>query len=308
MRSILVTGGAGFIGSHLADELLRLGHRVAIVDNLSMGKKENVPPGASFYEQDIRDSALGAVFKKEKPEIVFHFAAQASVARSLEDPLGDAEVNVLGSLRVFEEARRLGAKKFVFASTGGAMYGEEGRLPAVEQDEPRPRSPYAVSKLAVERYLEVLAPLSGMQYAALRFANVYGPRQDPHGEAGGIAIFTGRMRRGDQPVIHGDGEQTRDFLYVADAVQASIVALKTEAQGVYHIGSGRETSINEIFASMKALTGSSCAEVHDEARPGEQQRSCLDASRAQRELGWAPVVSLQEGLRNTVKWFDNRSS
>ncbi len=304
LMKVMVTGGAGFIGSHLVDRLINKDNEVVVVDNLSTGRKENLAPGAVFYGQDIRDPALRGIFEKEKPDIVFHFAAQASVARSVQDPIEDADVNVLGSLRVYEEARRQGVKKFVFASTGGALYGEDGRLPAGESDEPTPHSPYAVSKLTVERYLEVLFPVYHVPYAILRFANVYGPRQDPYGEAGVVAIFADRIRKGEQPFIHGDGRQTRDFLYVGDAVEASVAALKEEARGVYHIGTGRETSISELFRVVKGDFGSSLNEAYDEARPGEQRRSCLDASKAQREFGWVPATLLEEGVRRTQEWLE----
>jgi len=233
---ILVTGGAGFIGSHVVDAYLELGHEVVVVDNLSSGSIENLNPKAKFYEMDIRDSDIEDLFKNEKPDVVNHHAAQMDVRKSVEDPIYDADVNIIGSLNLLQNCIKYGVKKFIFASTGGAIYGEQDYFPADEEHPTRPLSPYGVAKLTVEKYLYFYKEVHGLNYVVLRYANIYGPRQNPHGEAGVVAIFTSKMLKGEQPVINGDGFQTRDYTFVGDVVRANVLALSYEKSDVFNIG------------------------------------------------------------------------
>jgi UDP-glucose 4-epimerase len=295
----IVTGGAGFIGSHVADALLARGDEVVVVDNLASGKRENVPAGARFVELDIRDDGLQAIFGETRPEICFHLAAQADVRVSVEDPGYDASVNVLGTVCVLEAARRSDAR-VVFSSTGGAIYGECER-PAREGDPTLPVSPYGTAKLAGEEYLASYNRLYGTSHVALRFGNVFGPRQDPHGEAGVVAIFCGRLADGAPCRIFGDGRQTRDYVYVADVARATLAAATTEGGGIFNVGTGVETSVLELFEACRAVAGGGADAVHEEARLGELQRSVLDPSLAERELGWRAETSLEDGLRATWK-------
>ena len=315
-RKCLVTGGAGFIGSHLVDELIKQGWRVAVIDNLSTGKKENLNLKARFYKIDIRSPEISEIFRKEKPEIVFHFAAQIDVRKSVENPMRDAKINILGSLNLIQNfvsanqrsAQRKPAfpKKFIFASTGGAIYGDTDVIPTPENYPENPESPYGICKLAIEKYLHFYKKTYGLNSVILRFANVYGPRQNSKGEAGVIAIFCDKMLKNEEVIINGDGEQTRDFVFVNDVVKAALLAAEKEKSGIYNIGTAKETSINEIFRKIKELTGSNCREIHGPAKIGEQKRSCLDFSRAKKELGWQPKYSLEKGLRETAKWFKNQ--
>lgn len=300
---ILITGGAGFIGSNIADRYLELGHEVVIVDNLVTGQRENIPPAATFYVIDITDKALAEVFEKERPDVVSHQAAQMDVRKSVADPIYDATVNVLGSLNVLENSVKHGVKKFIFASTGGAIYGEQDYFPADEEHPLRPLSPYGITKLTTEKYLYFYQHTYGLKYTILRYANVYGPRQNPHGEAGVVAIFTTRMLKGEQPIINGDGLQTRDYTYVGDVVKANELALTGGDNRIYNVGTGVETDVNTLFRLLRELTGANIKEVHGEAKPGEQRRSVLDNSRIRKELGWEPSVTLEEGLRRTVAFF-----
>jgi UDP-glucose 4-epimerase len=304
---ILITGGAGFIGSNLADAFIDAGHDVAIVDDLSSGSADNVRHGARWYRVDVRTPELDAVFAEERPEVVCHHAAQVSVRRSVEAPQVDAEVNVLGSLNVFEAARRHGTRRVVFASTGGAIYGGQTGAAADETHPCRPRSPYAVAKLAVEHYLDYHCATFGLQGVVLRYANVYGPRQDPHGEAGVIAIFMQRILAGLAPTIYGDGEQVRDFVYVDDVVAANLAALAVATpQGelaVFNIGTGRATSVNALWRGIEAIARPSVGAYHEPARSGDVRRSVLDASRAAHRLGWRPAVDVEDGLARTWAWF-----
>ena len=302
---ILVTGGAGFIGSNVVDGYLAEGHDVVVVDDLSAGSPTNVSRRAGFHQVDVRSAALDAVFQAERPEIVSHHAAQVSVRRSVEEPIVDAEINVLGSLNVLETARRHGVRRVIFASTGGAIYGEiDGAAPAGEGHACRPRSPYAVSKLAVEHYLDNCRA-GGLETVVLRYANVYGPRQDPHGEAGVIAIFIQRVLAGLTPAIYGDGEQVRDFVYVGDVVRANVAALTVAADGptVMNIGTGRGTSINALWRALAAIAQPGVGPYHEPARAGDILRSVLDPARARAMLGWQPAVTLEDGLRRTWEWF-----
>jgi len=301
---ILVTGGAGFIGSHVVDALIEQGHEVAVVDDLSTGKREHVNPRARFYRLDIRDAqGLEEVFAAERPEIVNHQAARANVRESLEKPVLYAEVNVIGSLNLLELSRKYGVEKFIYASTGGAVYGEPEYLPADEAHPINPLDPYGASKHFVEHYLYLYSVNYGLRYTILRYPNVYGPRQDPYGEAGVVAIFTGQMLRGEQAVINGSGEQERDFVYVGDVVEANLQALDRGDGGIYNLGWGFGTSVNEIFARLKEITGYEKEAVHGPPKKGEVFKICLDATKARRELGWVPRVGLDEGLRMTVEYF-----
>lgn len=302
-KNILVTGGAGFIGSHVVDLLICEGHRVVVVDNLSTGRPENLNPEATFYKMDIRDEGLEKVFKNERPEVVIHHAAQVSVRNSVEDPVEDASINILGSLNLLEHSVKGKVKKFIFASTGGAIYGEQEYFPADEGHPQMPVSPYGVAKLSVERYLHFYREVYGLNYVSLRYSNVYGPRQDPYGEAGVVAIFTEKMLSGVQPVINGTGEQTRDFLYVGDAARANLLALREGVSGVFNIGTGRETSINRLFHLLKGLIGDDIGAHHGPPKKGEQFRSSLNPEKAEKIMGWRPEIPIEEGLRLTVESF-----
>lgn len=302
----LVTGGAGFIGSHVVDALIEAGYAVSVVDNLHTGKRENLHPAAKFYPVDIRDAeALEQVFAEDKPEVVSHQAALADVRGSLERPDEYAEVNVVGTLRLLEACRRHGVRKVVMASTGGAIYGDLPGRAAAESTEAHPLDPYGVSKLSGEHYLYAYRHNHGLDYCALRYGNVYGPRQNPAGEAGVVAIFTGRMLRGEPAVINGDGSKRRDFVYVGDIARANLLALQA-GSGIYNLGTGLGTDINRIFSELAGLTGYLLPETHGPAKPGEVQWSCLDADRARHELEWEPTTTLTEGLAKTVAYFKSK--
>jgi UDP-glucose 4-epimerase len=291
----IVTGGAGFIGSHVVEALLARGDEVTVVDDLSNGKRENVPKGARLIERDVRDG-LGEVFADARPEVCFHLGAQVDVRVSVDRPTHDASVNVLGTIEVLEAARAQEAQ-VVFSSTGGAIYGEcDG--PAPEGSERRPLAPYGVSKLAGEEYLAAYNRLYGTRHVSLRYGNVYGPRQDPHGEAGVVAIFLGRLAAGESPRIFGDGSQTRDYVYAGDVARATLAAAGQDG-GVFNVGTGIETSVVELYAACRRVAGSSLNAEPAAARLGELQRNVLDVSLAERELGWRPEVPLEEGLRLT---------
>lgn len=299
---ILVTGGAGFIGSHLVDRLVQEGHEIVVVDNLSTGKRRNLNRAAEFYKLDIQSSRLERVFRNERPSMVMHLAAQMDVRRSVEDPIYDAQVNILGTVNVLKQAVNHGTRKVIFASSGGAVYGEQEVFPAPESHPTHPLSPYGISKLSGEHYLTYFQRLSGIQAVALRLANVYGPRQDPEGEAGVVAIFSQRLLAGEQPVINGNGRQTRDFIYVDDVVEAHLAAMGKDVQGVYNVGTGDETSVNGLFRILADLIRPESKELHGPAKKGEQIRSVIDASKL-RQLGWESRISVQEGLNRTVEFF-----
>lgn len=304
---ILVTGGAGFIGSHLVDAFLDDGHTVAVFDNFATGLDENLRSDARLFRADIRDAdAVDAAFADFRPDTLCHQAAQLDVRRSVSDPAYDADVNIVGTLRLFQAGLRNDLKKVIFASSGGAIYGEPEVAPTPEHHSIAPISPYGVAKYAAERYLHYYQAVYGLPYVALRYANVYGPRQNPHGEAGVISIFAERMLRGEQPSINGDGRNTRDYVYVRDVVEANRLALREDAAGPYNVGTGIETDVNGIFRRLNQLTEANMAEVHAEARKGEQRRSCLDCSKIERELGWLPRVGLDDGLAQTVAFFVDR--
>jgi len=300
---ILMTGGAGFIASHVADLYLEEGYEVTIVDDLSTGRLSNVNPAAKLYNLDIRSPQLAKVFERERPDFVNHHAAQMNVRRSVADPLFDADVNVLGSLNVIECAKQYHVQRFIYISTGGAVFGEPEYLPCDESHPINPICQYGISKHTVEHYLYLYHVNYGLKYTVLRYPNVFGPRQDPHGEAGVVAIFTGQMLTGQPVVINGDGEQLRDYVYVGDCARANLLALSTPHGGViYNLGSGQGTSVNQIFAALKQITGYDRQPTYGPAKLGETRRIYLDARKAQRELGWEPQVNLESGLEQCVRY------
>lgn len=303
VTTVLLTGGAGFIGSHVARAFLAEGLRVVVVDDLSSGRRALLPPKAEFLEMDVRDPRLNEVFERVKPDIVSHHAAQISVVRSTREPPLDASINVVGAVSVLEMAARHGVKRFIFSSTGGALYGEPQQLPCTEDHPIAPLSPYGVAKYCVEQYVRYYAQNKGLPSVILRYANVYGPGQDPHGEAGVVAIFAQRMLANEQAFINGDGEQERDFVYVGDVARANVLALKKGEGGAFNIGTGEAFSVNRLYAVLASLTGSKMPPQHRPANPGEVFRIYLDASKARRDLGWSPTVSIEDGLRKTIAAF-----
>jgi UDP-glucose 4-epimerase len=305
---VLVTGGAGFIGSHLVDRLVQEGHEVVVVDNLSTGKRRNLNRAARFFKLDIQSWRLERVFRNERPNIVMHLAAQMNVRKSVEDPVFDAQVNVLGTLNVLQQAIKHGVRKVVFSSSGGAIYGEQEIYPAPESHITRPLSPYGISKLCGEQYLSYYQRVSGLQVVSLRYANVYGPRQDPDGEAGVVAIFIQKLLNNEQAIVNGNGRQTRDFVYVEDIVEANLAVMGQETQGTYNVGTGEETSINDLLRIIVNRTNSTCKEVHGPAKTGEQVRSVIDSCKLRQELSWEPRTELSEGLKRTVDYFREHMS
>ena len=304
MAKILVTGGAGFIGSHVVDLLVSSGYEVVVVDNLSTGHTSNLNPTAKFYQLDIRDPKIHEVFEKERPDFVNHHAAQMDIRRSVAQPLFDADVNILGSINLIECAREFNVRHFVYISSGGAVYGEPEKLPCDETHPIHPICQYGASKHTVEHYLYMYNVNYGLNYTVLRYANVFGPRQDPEGEAGVVAIFTGKMLIGEPVTINGDGQQTRDFVYVEDCARANDLALTVDHQpGIYNIGWGRPTSINEIFAGLAKAIDYAQSACYGSAKVGETRHIYLDASKADRDLGWTPTISLEDGLKQTVEYF-----
>jgi UDP-glucose 4-epimerase len=300
---IAVTGGAGFIGSNIVDAYIAAGHDVVVLDNFSSGKHENVNPKARVYTVDIASPEIHEIFANERFEMVNHHAAQISVRVSVDDPAADAQVNILGSLNVFEAARKSGVRKIIFASSGGAIYGEQRVFPADEMHTKRPLSPYGVTKLSVEKYLGYYFLVYGIEHVIFRYTNVYGPRQSAHGEAGVVAIFAEKMLCGDQPVINGSGKQTRDYVYIQDVVRANILALNKNAKGVYNVCTNHEYSVNTIFTYLRMITNSRCAQTHAPAKAGEQMRSICSYRKIAANLGWTPKTSIEDGLAKTVTWF-----
>ncbi len=305
---ILVTGGAGFIGSHIVDALVAEGAEVVAIDDLSGGSERRLNPKARFHRIDLRQPELDSLFAAERPEAVCHQAARINIRESMSRPLLYADVNVLGSLNLLECCRNRGVGRIVYASTGGAVYGEPQALPVTENHPVRPLEPYAASKLCVEHYLEIYRTNFGVRFAGLRYGNVYGPRQDPFGEAGVVAIFATQMLNGAVPTIHGSGEQERDFVHVSDIVQANLRALAGRGDGVYNIGTGRGVSVNRIFRLLAERVGFPRRPIHGPAKAGEVFRIFLDSSKAERELGWRPRVGLEEGLGDTIEFFRSRAN
>ncbi len=311
-QTILITGGAGFIGSHLADRLIQEGYKVVVVDNLSSGKRKNLNPQAKFYKADIRNKkALTNVFEKEKPRDVFHLAAQINLRKSVDDPVEDAKINILGGLNLiqcFIQSNPLpnwkGAK-FIFSSTGGAIYGDTKTIPTSEKFPARPMSPYGIAKLSFEHYLDYYQKVFGLDFVSLRYANVYGPRQNSKGEAGVVAIFCDQILSKNKPVIYGNGQQTRDYVFVDDVVEANILSLQKNVKGVFNIGTGKETSVNQLFQKINKTFDGKIRKKYGPAKKGEQKRSCLDCQKAKKVLGWKNKVELDEGLERTAKWFKN---
>ncbi len=302
----IVTGGAGFIGSHIVDALIEKGIDVFIIDNLSSGNKKNINSRAKFTKVDINDKSIFGIFEKIKPYALFHLAAQIDVRRSVADPAEDARINILGAIQLLEASKQVGLKKIIFSSSGGTIYGDTENIPTPETHTARPISPYGIAKLTCEHYLHYYKEVFGIDYVALRYANVYGPRQNSQGEAGVVAIFCNKMIHGEPPVIYGDGKQTRDYTYVADIVEANILALEKDFVGSCNISTGIETDVNTIAQYIKASTGYEGEIINTSAKAGEVQRSCLDYSLAKKVLGWEPRVSLKDGLRKTVEWFKMR--
>ena len=300
---ILVTGGAGFIGSHIADAYIAAGHDVVIIDNLSTGRKSNVNKKATFIERDIRDEKIADIFVQHKFDIVNHQAAQMDVRLSVEDPIYDAQNNVIGFLNIVHNAAKHKVKKVIYASSGGVVYGEQDYFPADEKHPQRPYCPYGVTKLTGEKYLFYYALTFDLKYTAFRYANVYGPRQNPHGEAGVIAIFLEKLFKKIQPVINGDGKQTRDYVYVGDVVRANVAALDRGDNEIINIGTGVETDVVEIFQHLNQLTGADMPQKNGPGMPGEQRRSVLDINKAKAVLGWTPDVAFRDGLAKTVEFF-----
>ena len=300
---IMVTGGAGFIGSHVTDMLIENGHQVVVVDDLSTGRRTNLNPHASFYEVDIRSSEMDPVFAQEKPEVICHHAAQMNVRRSMADPLFDADVNIIGSIKLAQLAIKYGSRKFIHISSGGAAYGEPEYLPCDEDHPIKPLCHYGASKYTFELYLHVFNANYNLDYSVIRYPNVYGPRQDPYGEAGVVAIFTGQMLRGEQVTINGSGEQVRDYVYVTDCARSNLMLLGKGSKRVYNLGSGIGTTVNVIFQQLMEITGYNNPALYGPAKAGETFKIYLNATRAESELGWRPTIPLEEGLRRTVDYF-----
>ncbi len=303
MSKVLVTGGAGFIGSHIVDALLAAGHEVVVLDDLSSGSKKNLPASVQLQVLDITTPAAAAFVREYAPDVVVHAAAQMSVRRSMDEPTFDAQVNVVGLVTILSELRDKPGRKVVFLSTGGAIYGEQSSFPATEDHPANPESVYGLSKKVGEDYLAFWSRVWGLKVSVLRLANVYGPRQNPHGEAGVVAIFCRGLLSGKALTINGTGEQTRDFVFVGDVANAAERCVSGDFPGVFNVGTGRETSVNQLVAALTAAVGSKGTIAHGDAKSGEQQRSCIDPSRAKATFGWQPQMALEEGVRCTVDWF-----
>lgn len=301
---ILVTGGAGFIGSNVVDLYLSNGFEVVILDDLSTGRASNLNPGAKFIQMDIRSSEVASVIESERPDIINHHAAQMDVRRSIAEPIFDASVNILGSINLLENARKFGVKHIVYISTGGAVYGEPVYLPCDEDHPINPICQYGASKHTVEHYLYMYRENYGLEYTVIRYPNVYGPRQDPHGEAGVVAIFTGQMLQGEQVRINGDGEQERDFVHVHDCARGNLLAVTVPHEsGIFNLGSGKGTTVNQIYEALKEITAYPLEAIHGPAKLGETSKIYLDASKVRRVFGWEPTLDLYAGLTNTIEYF-----
>jgi UDP-glucose 4-epimerase len=299
----LVTGGAGFVGSHLVDELIKRKHKVVVIDNLSTGKKENINPRAKFYKADITNfSKISQLIKKERPEVIFHYAAQINLRTSVENPIADAQTNILASFNLIKAASDNQVKKFLFASTGGAIYGDTKNRPTSETENEWPLSPYGIAKLAVDKFLYYYQQIHGLNFTSLRYANIYGPRQNPHGEAGVVAIFINKMLSNMQPVINGNGKQTRDYVYVGDVVAANLLALKNfDKSDIYNVGTGREIDVNCLFKEINKQFGNKFREKHGPAKIGEQKTSCLSYKKIKKDFGWKPEIKFEDGIKKTVE-------
>lgn len=307
---IMVTGGAGFIGSQITDAYLANGYEVIVIDNLSTGLKENVNPKAKFILADITHNSIQKIFAEEKFDAVNHHAAQIDVRKSVADPVFDARVNIIGTINLLESCVKYGVKKFIFASTGGAIYGEQSAragLPADESYPANPVSPYGITKLSIEKYLHYYKNEYDLNYSILRYANVYGPRQNPLGEAGVVAIFLNKLLKAEQPVINGDGRQTRDYVFVDDVVKANLLTLKETRSDIYNIGTGIETSVNDLFNYLNSLTGMKALEKHGPPKKGEQVRSVITSEKFFRDFNWKPSVQLEEGLKKTLDYYKNKN-
>lgn len=300
---ILISGGAGFIGSHIQDAYIAAGHEVVVLDNLSSGTQENLNKKAKFFECDIRSTEAVQAIAEFQPDVLNLHAAQMDVRRSVEDPQFDCEVNGLGMLNLLEAGRKYGVKKVVFASSGGAVYGEQEMFPADEAHSTNPASPYGITKLLGDKYLQFYHDTYGISFVSLRYANVYGPRQNPHGEAGVVAIFAKKLLSGEIPVINGDGLQTRDYVFVEDVVEANLLALKERAQGIFNVGTGVETNVNELYQALCKALGVDQAPEYGPAKSGEQRRSVISAKKIQEELDWRRPHTLSEGLVKTTEYF-----
>ncbi|BDQ02321.1 NAD-dependent epimerase/dehydratase family protein [Ignavibacterium sp.] len=303
---ILVTGGAGFIASHITDAFVNEGHHVVVLDDLSSGFEKNINPKAKFVKGNICDKELvEKLFSEEQFDVINHHAAQMDVRRSVKDPAFDANTNIMGTINLLQNAIKFKVKKFMFASTGGAVYGEQSYFPADENHPTQPRSPYGISKLAVEKYLYFYNAEYGLNYTILRYANIYGPRQNPFGEAGVVAIFSTKLLKGEQPIINGSGEQTRDYVFVGDVVKANLLTLNDSANDIYNVGTGIETNVNQLFHKLNNIIGANKEEKHGPAAPGEQMRSVITSEKLFKKFGWKPSTTLDEGLKLTVDFFRN---
>jgi UDP-glucose 4-epimerase len=306
--NILVTGGAGFIGSHIVDAYIKNNHNVVIIDDMSKGQKEFINPKATFYHKSISDTDLADILKNEKIEVINHHAAQISVSDSVKNPVKDAELNIIGTLQLLQNAVEFGVDKFIFASTGGAIYGEQDYFPAKEDHPQKPTSPYGLSKLSVEGYLRFYKEQYGLKSIIFRYGNVFGPRQNPNGEAGVVAIFFNRLLKGKTPIINGDGQQTRDYIFIRDIVHANLLALNLNSSDIFNVGTGQETTVNELTELILEVSESNIAIQTSKKNNFEQRRSSLDNKKLKEALNWSPQFSLKEGLSETFSFFKNNGN
>jgi UDP-glucose 4-epimerase len=304
---ILVTGGAGFIGSQIADALINEGHEVHILDNLSTGFETNINPKAHFIKSDITSSTIIDLFTKEKFDVVNHHAAQIDVRKSVNDPIFDATINILGTINLLQCCIKTGVKKFMFASTGGAVYGEQEYFPADEKHPTNPVSPYGITKLTIEKYLYFYKNEYGLNHTILRYANVYGPRQNPFGEAGVVAIFAHKLLKNEYPIVNGNGKQTRDYVFVEDVVKANVITLNSQSADIYNVGTTVETSVNDLFSKLNSIAGNKSIEKHGPAPKGEQERSVITSEKFFQKFNWKPSIQIDEGLRKTFDYFKSKS-
>ena len=304
---ILVTGGAGFIASHISDAFINENHEVFVLDNLSTGFERNINPKAKFLKGDITSSSIIEIFDKEKFDVVNHHAAQIDVRKSVVDPMRDASINILGTVNLLQACIKSGVKKFMFASTGGAIYGEQDYFPADEKHPTNPVSPYGITKLTVEKYLYFYKNEYGLNYTVLRYANVYGPRQNPFGEAGVVAIFANKLLKKENPIINGEGKQTRDYVFVGDVVKANVTTLSSKSSDIFNVGTGIETSVNELFTKLNLISGGNAVEKHGPAPKGEQSRSVITSEKLYKVFNWKPSIKIDEGLKKTFDSFKTKS-